>query len=106
MALNWQWEDKMGEVIYKDGHKDDIFKGNAFMIGVHREDGYYNVTWFAVDEEHMKNMLGLKRGYENSMKNWGFDTLRLNLKYPSVHKIVTMFAKAKMPIKIELYEEV
>ena len=73
MSLNWQWTDKMGEVIYEDDqyhpehpYTTDIYEGNALMIWVnHLPDEMYNVGNFCVDMEHFKNMLGLnaKKGY-------------------------------------------
>lgn len=39
MSLNWQWTDKMGEVIFQDcdtehPFKTNIYQGNALMIWV------------------------------------------------------------------------
>lgn len=109
MSLNWQWYDKMGEVIYDDGHTDTLYQGNALMIAVYHyetADGskYYQLTWFASDKEHLKNLLGLgKTDKTNYLAHHGVKSLRLNTRYKSVPKIVETLAKAKTNITIELY---
>lgn len=119
MSLNWQWNDKMGEVIYKDGYINpnhpfttDIYEGNALMIWVnHLPDDMYSLGNFCADMEHFRNMLGLnaKKGYskDNLFNNWckDIEVIRLNTKYKSVPKIVAEFAKAHTNVTIELYYE-
>lgn len=107
MSLNWEWSDKMGEAIYETGETQNIYRGNAHMIAVYEYEAegqkMYQLTWFAADREHLKNMLGLKKGYDNVIKNRGIKKLRLNTEYPETRTIVSDFAKAKMKIEIELY---
>ena len=103
MSLNWKWEDKMGTCTYENGQKNNLYRGNAFTIAVYEDSEYYNLVWFAADENHMKNMLGLNKGYENIMKNWGITELELNTEYKETVKIVNLMAKAKMKITIKLY---
>lgn len=103
MSLNWEWKDKMGTCTYEDGTKCNLYRGNAFTIAIHEDSGYYNLAWFAADETHMKNMLGLNKGYENIMKKWGITQLELNTEYKETVKIVNLMAKAKMKITIKLY---
>ena len=118
MSLNWQWDEKMGEVIYNDNIPNpsncttDIYEGNALMIWVHHlPDDMYSVGNFAADMEHFRNMLGLnaKKGYSdtNLFNDWckDIEVIRLNTKYKSVPKIVAEFAKAHTNVKIELYYE-
>lgn len=106
MALRWDWNDKMGECVYEDGTTVNLYQGNGLMIAIHEhEDDTYNLAWFFVDEAHAKNMLGLTKGYDNCMADAGIKTIRLNTNYKSVPKIVSLFAKAKMNIMIELYTE-
>ena len=111
MSLNWQWSDKMGEVVYEDGHTDTLYQGNALMISVnHYEvaDGskYYQLAWFVSDKEHLKNLLGLgKTDKTNYLPVWGVKSLRLNTRYKSVPEIVKALAKAKTNISIEMYYE-
>lgn len=106
MSLNWQWSDKMGEVLYEDGHTDNLYQGNAFMIAVYHDGDMYNLTWFVADKEHLKNLLGLgKHDKTNYLKHWGVKSLRLNTRYKSVPAIVSELAKAKTDITIELFYE-
>ena len=118
MSLNWQWNDKMGEVIYNPVARPNprnittsIYQGNALMIWVdeNRADNTYALSNFCADMEHFRNMLGLnaKKGYstDNLFNDWCADVevIRLNTKYKSVPKIVAEFAKAHTNVKIELY---
>lgn len=116
MALNWQWNDKMGEVLYKDGSKQNLYEGNALMIALHEyeENGekYYSLTWFADDKTHLKNMLGLSRNYSNEnrfAKKFGIVGFRFNTRYATIPAIVSDlirgYAKSKSPLTIELYYE-
>lgn len=105
MAIQWKWDDKMGEVIYKNGATADLYQGNALTIAIYKyADDTYTLAWFFADEGHMKNMLGLSKGYDNAMKNLGIEKIRLDVRYKSVPKIISAFAKAKMEIEIELYD--
>lgn len=116
MSLNWQWSDKMGEVIFNDDQYDpehpyvtNIYEGNALMIWVNEftESKTYTLCNFFADMDHMKNFLGMnaKKGYgsENHLNDGRIKTLRLNTRYKSVPKIVETLAKAKTNITIELY---
>ena len=118
MSLNWQWSDKMGEVIFNDDqyrpehpYTTSIYQGNALMIWCnHFPDDTYSVGNFFVDMEHFKNALGLnaKKGYckENILNTYGdVKLLRLNTRYKNVPKIVDLLAKAHTNITIELYYE-
>ena len=125
MSLNWEWTDKMGEVIYTDDRYDpdhpyitNIYQGNALMIWVNewatdpskpmtQDNISYSLGNFCADIDHLRNMLGLnaKKGYytENLFNGYNIKLLRLNTKYKSVPKIVAEFAKAHTNIAIELY---
>ena len=125
MSLNWEWTDKMGEVIYEDdcytpGHPyhTHIYEGNALMIWVNEwandpndptAGASYSLGNFCADIDHLRNMLGLnaKKGYatDNLFNGYNIKLLRLNTKYKSVPKIVAEFAKAHTNIAIELYYE-
>lgn len=129
MSLNWQWTDKMGEIIYNPiptstspatpdeiglrprPYVTNIYQGNALMIWVNEsiEDKTYCLNNFCADMEHFKNMLGLnaKKGYgsDNLFNEYHIKTIRLNTRYKSVPKIVEAFARAKTPVTIELYYE-
>lgn len=104
MALTWDWKDKMGEVIDKNGTKANLYQGNALIIAIYEhQDNTYDLAWFFIDEAHMKNMLGLTKGYNNCMEKSGIKKLKLDTRYKSIPKIVSAFAKAKMKIEIKLY---
>ena len=117
MSLNWQWNDKMGEVIFCDDkyHPDhpyvtNIYEGNALMIWIDEmPDDTYCLGNFMADMEHFRNCLGLnaKKGYSdvNLFNDWSIKVIRLNTKYKSVPKIVAEFAKAHTNVTIELYYE-
>ena len=127
MSLNWNWNDKMGDVIYNPSqyHPEhpyitNIYEGNALMIWCNEwatdpalpltpSNTSYSLGNFCCDMEHFKNMLGLnaKKGYstDNLFNDYNIKTIRLNTRYKSVPKIVEAFAKAKTNITIELYYE-
>ena len=125
MSLNWEWTDKMGEVIYEDDrydpehpYKTNIYQGNALMIWCNEwandpndptAGTSYSLGNFCCDIEHLRNMLGLnaKKGYSttNLFNDYHIKLLRLNTRYKSVPKIVAEFAKAHTNIAIELYYE-
>lgn len=115
MSLNWNWNDKMGEVVYKEYHPDhpyvtNIYQGNALMIWCNEfPNKTYSLGNFCADMEHLKNMLGLnaKKGYgsENLFNDGQIKEIRLNTRYKSVPKIVEAFAKAKTNVTITLYYE-
>lgn len=105
MSLNWQWSDKMGECVYNNGYKSNLYRGNALTIAINEndKDNTYTLAWFAADEAHLKNMLGLTKGYDNVFKEFGIKTLRLNTEYKETQTIIKLLAKAKVPVTIELY---
>lgn len=125
MSLNWEWKDKMGEVIYDPScyntdhpYTTNIYQGNALMIWCNEwptnpddpnSGTSYSLGNFCYDMEHLKNMLGLnaKKGYSdyNHFNTYGIKCIRLNTRYKSVPKIVEAFARAKTNITIELYYE-
>ena len=110
MALNWDWNDKMGECTYFNGTKDTLYQGNAHMIAVgFPSENTYQVSWFSIDRDHFKNMLGLNKGHESILDEhrnlFNIDTLRLNTAYSNVRRIVYDLARARVNINIELYYE-
>lgn len=110
MSLNWQWNDRMGEAIFKGnhvGHRFPIYQGNAYMICIDSfdEGELYTMCWFAADRTHLRNMLGLTKGCQNVFENFGIKRLRLNTRYKSVPQIVSDLARSHTDIEIELYYE-
>lgn len=116
MSLNWQWNDKMGELVNigVDGkeYTHPIYQGNCLMIitseWVDEATGkkLYSLCNFFSNLDHLKNCLGTSKDYtDNIVAGWNWKEIRLNLRYKSVPKIVAELVKAKMPITITLYEE-
>lgn len=110
MSINWNWTDKMGEVTDNRGYTANLYRGNCFMIAVNefQKDGkdLYSLAWFFADETHMKNCLGLTKGYEEeSYKDFNWESFKLNTKYKEVPKFISALCKANAEIKIELYKE-
>lgn len=111
MSLNWQWNDKMGEVTDKRGYTSNLYRGNAFMIAVNefKQDGedVYTLAWFFCDKKHLENCIGLSKGYEeNSIGEWGWKKFRLNTRYKETAIFLQALCKAKATdIEIELYYE-
>lgn len=104
MALHWQWNDKMGVSVDKNGYIANLYRGNAFVIAVYEnDDDTYSLAWFAADEAHMKALLGLTKDHTNIFADWGITQLKLDTRYKETAKLVQMLAKSKTPIRIELY---
>ena len=105
MALHWEWNDRIGEVTDERGYTSNIYRGNSFMIACHQweENGekYYSLAWFFADKAHLKNCLGLTKGYEPINYDWV--SFRLDTKYKETAEFVAAVAKAKLKLKIELY---
>ena len=124
MALNWNWDEKCGEITVrqqnKDGNEEEynvsLYRGNAFLIMLYEyvgDDGtdMYNLFGFFADKEHAKNCLGLnpKKGYDENIynrENGRFTKVRLNKsKYDYTKELVEMLVKAFDNITIEIYSE-
>lgn len=106
MALVWDWKNKMGKVIYKNGVEDMLYKGNCLTVAIREfEDNTYQLNWFACDKGHFKRMLGLEKGTENIMKDWGIKKIELDLNYEGSKDMVNLMTKAEMEITFELYKQ-
>lgn len=102
MSLNWEWNDKMGEIIDHDGNTYNIYQGNAHMIILWEDEKQYSLQWFTADKDHFKNQLGLVKGYDENFFCW-YKKIKLDTKYKSVPEIVKLIAQCKKPFEIELY---
>lgn len=121
MALNWNWDDKCGEITLRQMHEGeeakeytiDLYQGNATLIMIHEytddnDKDMYELFSFFADKQHMKNCLGLAKGERNI-----FDTpyqtvtkLRLNKARNRYWKdIIAAFAAAFDKISIEVYND-
>lgn len=106
--IRWSWEEKVGEVtaINHDGkeYKLSLYQGNAYMVFIYEKDDYYHVHCFWVDEEHMKNMLGITKGHK---ENCHLDIVKWSLsrsKCKYFDKITRALLKAKWAtFTLELY---
>lgn len=86
------------------GQTLNLYRGNAFVIALHEKGDCYNLAWFAADENHMKNLLGLSKDYpDNDVEHWGITNMKLDTRYKETAKLVQLLARAKMNITIELY---
>lgn len=100
MSLNWNWKnDKVGtwkEEIDGRTYKYNLYSGNALLIQIWEsdDDDTYQVRGFFCDKEHMKNCLGLKKGYENIYANHKIE-LELDSNYRHTATIAQAFCKAK-----------
>ena len=110
MSINWNWNDKMGTVTDKRGYTANLYRGNCFMIAVNEftEDGVdrYSLAWFFADEGHLKNCLGLTKGYGvNLLNDYHWASFKLNTRYKEVPKFINCLCKAKANVTIELFHE-
>lgn len=105
MALQWNWDDKMGKCTTQNGINLNLYRGNAFMIAIHEfeQDGkeLYSLAWFFADKDHCKNCLGLTKGYTGIEFDW--QSFELDTKYKETEQFITMLAKAKQKVSITLY---
>ena len=116
MALQWNWEDKIGEAVVFNYDKEvtyTLYDGNAFLIMLYEytdNEGneMYSMGNFFVDETHAKNCLGISKGYDNMFNSeyYKLKSIRLNKnKYTYTKKLVDLLIKAFDNITIELYTD-
>lgn len=110
MALNWKWENKIGEVTMKGSHGEytlTLYTGNADIIWLYEyeEDGknMYSLFSFWDDETHAKKCLGLTKGFDNNTS--GMIKFRINKAFPKALKYIELVAKAFNDITIEIYTD-
>lgn len=105
--LTWDWNKKIGKVKYKDGREDNLYKGNAQLIAIHEDDEKtYWLAWFSLDKKHLRNMLGLEKDYEGCISDgrlFDITEISLDTENKETADIIKDFAKAKIKIKINLY---
>lgn len=114
MALNWNWDDKLGVVKVKRSLPDEtqeftlnIYKGNAFAIFVYEttdDSGaeVYTLHNFFSDKTHAKRLLGLDRQYKDTYgKNTMTDRIdwyyeyRLDTTRKDAKELAELLVKAK-----------
>lgn len=122
MALNWEWNEKCGEITVRHDfgdRKEDVvlslYEGNAYLIMLHEFDkdgkNMYELFSFWADADHMKNCLGLDKrgGYDRNLYAGPTDQflkVRLNkAKCRRYKEIITALAKAFDTLTIEIYND-
>lgn len=116
MALYWDWKESVGDATFEVNNEREVritlYEGNALLIMLqeYQEDGedMYNMFGFWVDKAHMKNCLGLAKGYDNSYDSdyIRLKKIRLNkTKSRNYKDIITALVKAFDNIEIEIYSE-
>lgn len=122
MAIQWTWDNKVGEAIFEqtfDGNTkqftNTLYNGNAYLIFLNEwtEDGVekYSLHSFFADRKHMKIMLGLEKGSDGTKVNY-FNTnysklvkIRLNKKCRYLSEIIGALVRAFDNLEIEIYSE-
>lgn len=105
MALTWNWNEKVGRIKMANQWYN-LYTGNAFLIAIHEwetkeGEGRYDLVFFASDENHMKNMLGLTREYkDNIIANWEIQEIVEYVEYRCWEKINTLLTKSQMELTI------
>ena len=109
--VTWNWKKKMGSCKWycNDGTttKVNIYVGNCLGVFIldykdeeTKEEKYQFVTFFN-DEQHLKNCLGLSKGYKEDIMKNRIKSLKLNTYYKASLEMGVLFAKAGY--KVELY---
>lgn len=111
MALQWNFKKKAGTVTENRNGKEvtfNFYEGNALMIVTHEYEkdgeGYYDMQWFFIGEDHAKNCLGLTKGHDNMFGTDGITRLtiyRENCR--QWKKLIDLFTRAFPNIAIEMH---
>lgn len=99
MALNWNWDNKIGKAIYNDGTEVQLYRGNAYIIACREWDdngqSLFSVSWFAVNRNHMKDLLGIsKESDENVLAQSGITDIILYNNYKYAADLTTLILKS------------
>lgn len=112
MALNWRWEEKIGEALFDYNDKQvivNLYQGNAYLIFIneYNENGkdMYSMFSFWVDESHMKNCLGLNKGTDNiyTDESCKLREIWFDKNYRYLNKVVPALVKAFDNIDIHIW---
>ena len=76
MAIRWDWKEKLGELLIKQGENEftlSVYQGNALAIFLHEKEKTWQMYNFFADKEHFKNCA--------KDKDWNYakDWVRLTL---------------------------
>ena len=71
MSLNWNFNKPAGLWVITPDNKPSytlhLYCGNAYLIVLSETKEEYNLVTFWCDKDHMKNCLGLSRGYHHNI---------------------------------------
>ena len=112
MALNWQWSEKCGEMLFRGEEGNEytlsLYEGNAFLIMLYEYkdeigEDYYDMWSFWVDEAHAKNCLGLSKGYDNIYHGEVVSVTfyRSYLTISKIHKLSKLLVAAFPKVRVE-----
>lgn len=119
MSVNWNWNDKCGEITLVQSHTGEedkeftvsLYNGNCFLVMLYEyeENGeeMYNFFGFFSDKDHAKNCLGLnkKGGYDSNIYNTPYQKItkiKISKKCRYFKDVVALFAQAFDSIVIEV----
>lgn len=119
MAVTWQWSEKLGSMNFTQKHNEEVFNYTLNLYGSNclaaiiydfkdEETGkdMYQFNSFWNDAQHLKNCLGLTKGYNDlyGYEDNKLELIRLNTYYEKdALTIAKLFSKAGY--KVELYYE-
>lgn len=121
MALQWHWNEKVGEAVFDNIYLSDptkevtinLYEGNALLIMINeykdKETGndMYDLFGFFSDKTHMNRCLGLVKGYDNIYASHGrLKRISFNkAKSRNYNQIIPALIKAFDDIEIKIYTE-
>lgn len=119
MSLNWDFREKCGEVILKQGEREftlNMYQGNAYLIFLSEweEDGekMYQLYSFCSDKVHAKILFGLSKNLDgkkiNIFNEEGNKFVKFRFNKACCRKlgeIVGLIVDAFDEIEIEIYSE-
>lgn len=109
MAVTWNWNNKLGYYLIKNEkvtYKIDLYVGNCLGVEIRNfpnNPNQYEFVGFWNNEEHLDNMLGLKKGYSNLYEE--VKEIHLFSTYSKWEKIARRFVKAGIKVIIEKGDE-
>lgn len=122
MSVNWNWDDKCGELTLTQKQEDEswrectisVYNGNCMVVMLYEYkdkdtgEDMYNFWSFFSDKAHAKNCLGLTKGHYNIFDKpyEKITKVRLNKSKCRYYKdLVALFSQAFDNITIEVYTE-
>ena len=121
MALQWHWNEKIGEAVFDNIYLSDptkevtinLYEGNALLIMINeykdKETGndMYDLFGFFSGKTHMNRCLGLVKGYDNIYASHGrLKRISFNkAKSRNYKQIIPALIKAFDDIEIKIYTE-